>query len=124
MKFVNRLSNNKKNPNPNPNLDSSEVLKIRNHAINEQHGYTNNNHHESSNNEFQYLKTSTKPIKTIQSIDKEIEETKNAIATTPASHRTKRIQLLKKLNQLYDEKEKLEYKKNKTHLTNNDDLSK
>lgn len=122
MKPVKRSS--KKNQNTNPNLDSSEVLKIRNHAINEQHDYTNNSHHESRNNAFQHLKTSTKPIKSIQSIDEEIRETKNAIDTTPASHRAKRIQLLKKLNQLYDEKEKLESKKTKNHLTNNDDLSK
>ena len=114
MKFVNRL--NQKRPNQNPN---SEVLKIRNNAKNDQHGFT-----DKSNNSLQYLKTPTKPIETIQSINKKIEETIQAIKTTPASCRTRRIQLLKRLVQLYDEQEKLELKEKQNHSTNNNDLSK
>lgn len=117
MQFENRLNKKRPDHNQNPNMDSSKILKIRNDAQNEKYD-------PNKKNTLQYLKTSTKPIETIQSINKKIEDTINAIKTTPASCRARRIQLLKRLVKLYEEQEKLELKEKQNRSNDNNDLSK
>lgn len=121
MKFVDKRNT---NHNKNPNLDSSKVLKIRNHAKNEQHSYPKNDIPESNKHTLQYLKTSIQPVKTMQSINKEIEKIKNAIMTLPAESREERKKLLKELVELYEEQEKLKLKEKQNRSIDNNDLSK